>query len=116
MFLITFIRIYGVVLFHISPLIIFMILLLVLLGLLVARMEGWSRTLGIYCAFITATTVGYGVVHPTKPRTRVICVVIAFLGLIFTGILVALAFQALTAAATHTGLVERIVSRLSDVQ
>ena len=64
------------------------------LGLLVGRIEGWSRLESWYYAFITATTVGYGDFRPTKKISRLFAVLIAFLGLIFTGILVALAVKA----------------------
>ena len=112
MFLIVFFRIYGMMLLNILPVIAFMSLMLVLLGLRMAKLEKWSRSRGIYCAFITATTVGYGVVHPTRPRTRVLAVVIAFVGLTLTGIMVGLAFASVEIAARETGLIERMTERL----
>ena len=112
MFLIVFFRIYATILFNISPVIIFMSLLIVLLGMRMAKLEKWTNSRGIYCAFITATTVGYGVVHPTKPRTRFLAVVIACIGLVFTGIMVGLAFASLEIAARETGLIEHMIERL----
>ncbi len=114
MFLLRFLQFYGLLLYNISPVIIFLLAIIILLGMRVAKMEGWSRSQGIYCAFITATTVGYGVVHPTKPKTRTICVIIAFVGLILTGILVAMAFESLQSAADRVGLMDRIVEEFSE--
>ncbi len=113
MFLLSFLKIYGVMLYYISPVVAFLIGLIVLLGLRTARIEEWPRSRGIYCAFITATTVGYGVVHPTKPRTRVLAIITAFIGLILTGIIVALAFQSLQLAAQDSGLINRLASQLT---
>ena len=70
MFTLMFFRIYIVILWNITPLISFMLSLIVFLGWRMAKIEGWSFSRGQYCAFITATTVGYGVVHPTKPWSR----------------------------------------------
>ena len=112
MFLIVFFQIYGMMLLNVLPLVAFMSLTLILLGLRMAKLEKWSRSRGIYCAFITATTVGYGVVHPTKPRTRMLAVTIAFIGLILTGIMVALAFASLEIAARETGLIDRMTQGL----
>lgn len=109
MFLFVFFKLYGVMLLNILPVVAFLSLLLILMGLRMAKLEKWSRSRGIYCAFITATTVGYGVVHPTKPRTRWLAVFIAFIGLILTGIMVALAITSLEIAARETGLVDRMI-------
>ncbi len=107
-FLFTFFEIYGLIMLRISPLVVFLILMIVGLGWRMAKLEGWSFSRGQYCAFITATTVGYGVVHPTMARTRLLSVIIAGTGLLLTGILVALAYQSLQLAALYTGLVDDI--------
>jgi voltage-gated potassium channel len=68
----------------------------------VGRHEGWSRFDSFYWSFITATTVGYGDVRPVKKRSKIISIVIAFLGLTLTGILIAVAVQAATLALRGT--------------
>jgi len=73
-------------------------LLVALLGLVVARIESWTPFVGIYWAFITATTVGYGDVRAQHKRSRVISVLIAFTGILFTGIFVAIAVEAASIA------------------
>lgn len=111
MFLIAFLRAFFVLLWHISPVLLFLISIIVFLGLWVARIEKWPLTRGIYCAFITATTVGYGVVHPTTPGSRILCVIIALIGVIFTGVIVALALQALQIAVQYTGMIEKMIEK-----
>jgi voltage-gated potassium channel len=67
-----------------------------LLGYLAGRWGGWSRTDSLYWAFVTATTVGYGDFRPIRRRSRLIAIFIAVLGLLTTGIIVALGVNAVT--------------------
>jgi voltage-gated potassium channel len=81
-----------------SPVLLFLVLVLMLLGYLVGKQEGWSRLESFYWAFVTATTVGYGDFRPTKRRSRIVAIFIAVLGLLTTGIIVALGVYAATNA------------------
>lgn len=81
-----------------APILVFLALVIIVIGLLVGRREGWSRLDALYWAFITATTVGYGDFHPTKRGSRVLAVLTGFLGLILSGIIVAVAVAATTKA------------------
>ena len=69
-----------------------------LLGQSLGAKEGWSRFDSFYWSFITATTVGYGDLRPVNRRSRIIAILLAFLGLTLTGILVAVAVHAATLA------------------
>ena len=72
------------------------------LGQIVGKTEGWSPFDSFYWSFITATTVGYGDVRPTKKWARILAIVIALVGLTLTGILIAVAVHAATIAlAAH---------------
>jgi voltage-gated potassium channel len=73
-------------------------LVITLLGQAVGRQEGWSRFDSFYWSFITATTVGYGDVRPVKRKSKVVAIIIAFLGLTLSGIVIAIAVQAATLA------------------
>jgi voltage-gated potassium channel len=64
----------------------------------VGRQEGWSRFDSFYWSFITATTVGYGDLRPVKRKSKVVAIIIAFLGLTLSGIVIAVAVQAATLA------------------
>jgi len=81
-----------------APLLVFSVVLIMLLGLIVGRRESWGRFDSIYWAFITATTVGYGDIRPIEPLSRALSILIALVGMTFTGILVALAIYAATTA------------------
>ena len=93
-FTVQFIYMFGVGIYHAAPLLVFLMLLIISLGLSIGRREGWSRSDSVYCAFITATTVGYGDFRPVETSGKFKAIIIALLGLIMTGILVALGVKA----------------------
>ena len=93
-FTVYFLRVYYTALVHASPLLAFLILWIALIGYRIGRIEGWSVSDGLYHAFVNATTVGYGDLHPTKKQSKALAILLAFVGLIFTGILVAIAVHA----------------------
>jgi len=101
-FTFDFLRIFAIGLYYAAPLLVSMMLIIMVLGFVLGRLEGWSRLDALYHAFITATTVGYGDVHPRKKRSKLLAVIIAFVGIIFTGILVAIALHAATHAFKET--------------
>jgi voltage-gated potassium channel len=77
--------------------------IITLLGQLVGKREGWTRFDSFYWAFITATTVGYGDIRPQSRGSRLISILIAILGLMFTGIVIAVDVQAVTIALKSIG-------------
>ena len=81
-------------LLYAGPIVIFLIVLICIIGLIIGRIEGWSRSDALYHAFINATTVGYGDFPPTKRPSKTLAILLAFIGLIFTGIIVAIAIHA----------------------
>jgi voltage-gated potassium channel len=95
---ITFLKEFGTGLWLTAPLLLSLAAAITLLGQFVGRKEGWSRFDSFYWSFVTATTVGYGDIRPTKRASRVIAILIALLGLLFTGILIAVAVGAGTEA------------------
>lgn len=64
------------------------------LGAIVGLLEGWGIGKGIYFAFITGLTIGYGDLVPTRPLTQVLAVVIGFCGIALGGLVAALAVRA----------------------
>ena len=79
-----------------APLLISLALLIIILGQIVGARESWARFDSLYWAFITATTVGYGDIRPLAPLSKSLAILIALTGIIFTGIIVALAINAAT--------------------
>ena len=88
-FTITFIRLFLFGIYLVSPLLVFLGLAIIVLGFLVCRIEKWKLFDGLYWSFITATTVGYGDVRPLKKASKLLSVLIALVGLMFTGIIIA---------------------------
>ncbi len=97
-FTFTFIKIFLSGILLLSPLLLFFILLIVALGQIVGRTEGWRRFDAFYWSFITAMTVGYGDIRPSKTSTKAISIVLALIGIMFTGIVVAITVTAATEA------------------
>lgn len=97
-FTFTFIKLFLYGLSLAAPLLVFLALFILLLGLLVSARESWTKFDAIYWAFITATTVGYGDIRPMTPLSKALSILIALIGIIFTGIMVALAIHAATTA------------------
>ena len=81
-----------------APIWLLCILLIVVLGQIAGRLEGWPPLTTLYWSFITATTVGYADVPPSGRPARVFSVLIALCGLILFGVLVAIVVQATTEA------------------
>ena len=98
----TFLKEFAFDLWVTSPLWLTLAAAVTVLGQVVGKKEGWSRFDSFYWSFITATTVGYGDLRPTKRASRIFAIVIALVGLMLTGILVAVAVHSATVAlAAH---------------
>ncbi len=93
-FSLDFIRIFFYGLSLIAPVVLFLAVLIVLLGQLVGRLESWDRFNAFYWSLVTAMTVGYGDITPKRKASKLLSLVIAFIGLILAGITVAIALEA----------------------
>ena len=111
-FTFTFIEIFVIALYFVSPLLLFLICMIAMLGYAVGRIENWSALDSLYYAFITATTVGYGDFHPLKRRSKCIAILIALTGLLCTGIIVAIGLKAAEVAFTNHYEIEQIIDRI----
>mgnify|MGYP000128970825 CR=1 FL=1 len=89
-----FIQVFYNGLVHIWP-ILGLLLVIILLGAwIIYRVD--SRPFGdtVYLAFITAFTIGYGDLTPQRPLSRLTAIILGIIGVVFTGIIVALAVYA----------------------
>jgi hypothetical protein len=77
-----------------GPLFLGLGVIIAVLATAAGRQEGWSIGDSLYFGFITATTVGYGDMTPTTGGSKIYAIILAMIGLIFTGIIVALAVEA----------------------
>ncbi len=81
-----------------SPILFALITLIIVNGLAMGRREGWTVSDSLYHAFINATTVGYGDLHPTSGFSKFLAIANAFIGLLLTGIAVGAGTYAVQAA------------------
>lgn len=93
-FTIEFLRVFLSDLIYASPVLGSLLILICVLGMIIGKIEGWSLSDSLYHAFINATTVGYGDFRPSRGHAKFLAVVLAFVGLIFTGMVVAVALHA----------------------
>ena len=97
-FTLIFVKLFFVGLALTAPILLFLSVIIVLLGQVVGRRESWSSFDALYSTFVTATTVGYGDFRPLDGASRVLSILIAISGIVFTGIIVAVAISATTEA------------------
>jgi voltage-gated potassium channel len=80
--------------YMVGPLIGLLLVFILVLGQVVGKIEQWTRFDAVYWSLISAMTVGYGDIRPVKNISKSLSLVIAFTGLVLTGITVAVAIQA----------------------
>ena len=68
------------------------------LGATIGLIEHWGAGPGVYFAFVTGLTIGYGDFAPTHPGTRMLAVLIGLIGVMVTAVLAAVAVSSLQAA------------------
>ncbi len=93
-FTLTFIQLFALFIYLALPILLFLCFVVVVLGQCVGRIEGWSPFNALYWSFITAMTVGYGDIRPLTKTSKSLSVFIALVGIMFTGILVAITVNA----------------------
>ena len=94
----SFLRVFWADIIHAGPLLIFILVTIGVIGLIIGRIERWTPLDALYHAFINATTVGYGDFRPTRTVPKILSTLLALVGLIFTGLVVAIAVHAAQAA------------------
>jgi len=81
--------------YHLREILLISLVLIALGGIVVAKLEGISTGDGIYYAFITGLTIGYGDIAAATAWGRVFSVAIGLIGTLFAGLIVAVASRAL---------------------
>ncbi len=85
-------------LYLVGPLLAVMLAVIIGLGQIAGKKEGWSKFDAFYWSLITAMTIGYGDIRPEKKSSKSLSLIIGFTGLVLTGITVTVAIQAGTKA------------------
>jgi hypothetical protein len=80
------------------PILSALLVITALLGALVAKVEGWPLSDGLYFSFVTGLTIGYGDLVPKVAFGRVLAILIGLCGIFLTGLVVAVGVQALRIA------------------
>lgn len=88
---------------YVLPLFFGLGIIIAALSVVIGRKETWSVGDSLYFGFITALTVGYGDLRPTHGITKLASILIALFGLITSGILVAVAIEAVALSFSHAG-------------
>jgi hypothetical protein len=74
------------------------ILIMVVSGIVIGRIEDWQLGESLYFTFVTGLTIGYGDFVPHTFVTRLLAFLIGICGIILAGLVVAVSVQALRAA------------------
>lgn len=82
----------------VGPVLTGLLLLIAALGQLVAVLEDWPPGDGLYFSFVTGLTIGFGDLVPKTGLARAVAMAIGLAGIVLTGIVVAVAVQALHVA------------------
>ena len=114
-FTIKFIRLFFFGFELAAPLLLTLAFLIILMGQIVGVRESWGRFNSLYWSFITATTVGYGDMRPLKPLSKVLSIFIALIGIIFTGIMLAVALNAATISFKSIYDISEIKARIEEM-
>ena len=80
------------------PIVSGLLAIMVALGMVIAWREGWGLAEGIYFAFVSGLTIGYGDLVPKHPLSRTLAIVIGGTGILLTGLVAAIAVRALERA------------------
>ena len=106
-FTVTFLKVFFIGILHMLPILMLFLSIITVLGFIIGRIEDWSILNALYYAAITATTVGYGDLHPKSDRSKVMAIVIAFAGLLLFGFIVSVGIHAVAYSFQHHRIIEK---------
>lgn len=72
--------------------------IMVVTGFVVCELEDWPAGDGIYFAFISGLTIGYGDLAPHHAVSRALAVMIGFVGILLMGLVTAVGVRSLDTA------------------
>lgn len=107
-FSVDFLKAYLVLLRSLFPIWGGIAFLITLAGFWLAYLEGLSTGEGLYFAWITGTTVGYGDITPTTGTAQVVAVLVAVVGILFTGLSVSVALEAAKLSIQKNGSLDKL--------
>jgi hypothetical protein len=84
------------------PILSFLLGTIVVLGLVIGFLEGWSTQESIYFAFVSGLTIGYGDFAPKTLLARALAILIGLCGVLLTALVAAVAVKALATIREDT--------------
>jgi hypothetical protein len=81
-----------------SPIFSGILVIMVGTGFVVGYIENWRMDEALYFTFVTGLTIGYGDLVPKHVLARLLALLIGLSGIVLTGLVAAVAVQALNAA------------------
>ncbi|WP_350600832.1 potassium channel family protein [Pseudomonas sp. 65/3-MNA-CIBAN-0223] len=84
------------------PIVSVLVLIIVVFGFTIAYLEGWKALDGIYFAFVTGFTIGYGELVPKLGASRILAILLGFNGVLMTAIFAAVSVRAIEVAVKAT--------------
>ncbi len=115
-FTLKFLDIFFKGLYLAGPLLLFFVCVIVVLGQIVGKIEKWRKFDAFYWSFVTATTVGYGDLRPEGKGAKCLSIIIAFTGLIFTGIIIAIALESVSLTFSMSSEFDSVRERIQQFQ
>jgi hypothetical protein len=106
-FTVTFLKVFFIGVLHMLPILTLFLSVITVLGFIIGRIENWSILNALYYAAITATTVGYGDLHPKSAKSKLMAIIIAFAGLLLFGFIVSVGIHAVAYSFQHHRIVEK---------
>lgn len=97
----VFIKFFAKYLWVVRHVMLSLVLLVVIGAVILSLVEDISLGNSVYLSFITAFTIGYGDITPATTIGRVLSVVIGLIGIIFTGLVVAVSTRALASTIEY---------------
>ena len=93
-----FLRHFVLMSWHLRTVYLALLMLIVIGALAISWFEGLPIGVSIYFSFITGFTVGYGDIVPHTAVGRFVAVLLGFIGILFTGVVVAVTVRAVREA------------------
>ena len=112
-FTLTFLKLFAWSIYLVGPLLIFLSLIIITLGQIVTRIEKWTKFDGLYWSFVTATTLGYGDIRPITKVSKTLSILIALVGVMFTGLIIAVTLNT-AAVALDKHVDQSVIEKIKD--
>ena len=97
----TFLDLFFLLISLLMPILLMMCIIIIIMGQLAGRLEQWKVFDALYWTFITALTVGYGDMRPLSRLSKILSILIAMFGIMFTGVIVAVTVNTATVTIEH---------------